>query len=94
MVNGTADIEFVGTAGGYNFSKNGIAFKGVSSFDTLKEATYKIYLRANGSPTKLDSIAAFAPLAGKKYTLYTRGVVGQTGSTNTKRPLIFQIQNL
>lgn len=94
MVGGTADVDFVGTTGGYNFSRTGIAFKNVSNFDTLTQATYKIYLRANGSASKLDSITAFAPLKGKKYTLYTRGVVGQTGSSNTKRPLIFQIQNL
>lgn len=94
MLKGTADVEFVGIGGGYNFTKNGLPFKNVTNFDTLTQATYKIYLRANGSPTKLDSIAAFAPVKGKKYTLYTRGVVGQTGSTNTKRPLIFQIQNL
>ncbi len=94
MLNGTADLEFVGTSGGYNFMKNGNAFKSVTAFDTLSQATYKIYLRANGSATKLDSISAFAPLKGKKYTLFTRGVVGQTGSTNIKRPLLFQLQNL
>ncbi len=94
MMKGTADIEFQGSAGGYNFSKNGIPFKTVSNFDTLTQGTYKIFLRANGSATKLDSITAFAPSKGRKYTLYTRGVVGQTGSSNTKRPLIFQIQNL
>jgi Domain of unknown function (DUF4397) len=94
MMKGSADLEFQGSAGGYNFNKNGIPFKSVSNFDTLTQGTYKIYLRATGSATKLDSITAFAPLKGRKYTLYTRGVVGQTGSTNTKRPLVFQIQNL
>ncbi len=95
MVNGSADVEFVGTGtGSYNFTKNGIAFKNVTNFDTLKSATYKIYLRANGSATKLDSITAFAPTKARKYTLYVRGVSGQTGSSNTKRPLIFQMTNL
>ena len=94
MLKGTADVEFVGPAGGSSFTRNNLAFKSVSQFEPIDEATYKIYLRANGSATKLDSIAAFTPVKGRKYTLYTRGVVGQTGSTNTKRPLIFSIQNL
>lgn len=95
MLNGTADVEFVSTAGGNNFIKNGIAFKTAGNFETLTAATYsKIYLRANGSATKLDSIQNFTPVKGRKYTLYTRGVVGQTGSTNTKRPLLFQITSL
>jgi hypothetical protein len=95
MLNGAADVEFVSTAGGNNFMKNGIAFKNASNFETLTPATYsKIYLRSNGSTTKLDSIQNFIPIKGRKYTLYTRGVVGQTGSTNTKRPLLFQITTL
>jgi Domain of unknown function (DUF4397) len=94
MIKGTADLEFQGSAGGYSFNKNGLAFKTVTSFDTVSQGTYKIYLRANGSTTKLDSITAFTPLKGRKYTLYTRGVVGQTGSTNTRRPLVFSLQNL
>jgi len=94
FMKGTADLEFQGSAGGYNFNKNGILFKSVSNFDTLKQGTYKIILRATGSSTRLDSIAAFAPVKGRKYTLYTRGVVGQTGGTNTKRPLLFATQNL
>lgn len=94
MLNGTADVEFTSsTMLGYNFQKNGLAYKSVSNFDTLSAGTYKIMLRANGSATRLDSITAFAPAKGRKYTLYTRGVVGQTGSTNTKRPLIFQMTN-
>jgi hypothetical protein len=94
MMKGTADLEFQGSSGGYNFNKNGITFKTVTNFDTLTQGTYKIILRANGAATRLDSITAFTPLKGRKYTLYTRGVVGQTGSTNTKRPLLFSIQNL
>lgn len=95
MLNGTADVEFIPiTAGAPAFMRNGNAFKSVSSFETIPEATYKVMLRANGSATKLDSITAFAPLKARKYTLYTRGVVGQTGSTNTRRPLIFQMTNL
>ena len=90
--NTTADVEFVGTSGGYNFSKNGTPFKTVSAFDTLTSATYKIYLRTNGSTSKLDSITAFAPAKGRKYTLYTRGVSGNTSAT--KKPLIFQLTNL
>ena len=94
MLNGTADVEFTSsTTAGYNFQKNGLAYKSVSNFDTLLAGTYKIMLRANGSATRLDSITAFAPAKGRKYTLYTRGVVGQTGSTNTRRPLIFQMTN-
>ncbi len=90
MLNGTADVEFIGSAGGYNFMRNGISFKTVSNFDTLtpSPATYKVLLRSNGSATRLDSVT-LTPLKGRKYTLYTRGVVGQTGSTNTRRPLIF-----
>lgn len=91
LVRGSADVEFTGTN---NFTRNGIAFKNVTSFETVPQGSYKIFLRANGATAKLDSITSFAPLKGKKYTLYSRGVVGQTGSTNTKRPLISQIQNL
>jgi hypothetical protein len=95
MLNGTADVEVTSTTiPGYTFQKNGLAYKSVSAFDTITQATYKILLRANGSATRLDSITAFAPQKGRKYTLYTRGVVGQTGSTNSKRPLIFQMTNL
>ena len=95
MLNGLADVEFVPiTAGAPALTRNGIIFKNVTSFETVPEATYKVILRANGSATRLDSIAAFAPLKARKYTLYTRGVVGQTGSTNTRRPLIFQMTNL
>ena len=94
MLKGTADVEFIPvTAGAPAFMRNGIAFKSVSSFETVPEATYKIMLRANGTATRLDSITAFAPVKGRKYTLYTRGVVGVTG-TNTRRPLIFQMTNL
>ena len=94
MLNGTADVSITSsTIPGYSFQKNGIGYKSVSNFDTLSAGTYKILLRANGSATRLDSITAFAPANGRKYTLYTRGVVGQTGSTNTKRPLIFQMTN-
>ena len=94
MMKGTADVEITSsTIPGYSFQKNGIAYKAASNFDTLSAGTYKILLRANGSSTRLDSITAFAPANGRKYTLYTRGVVGQTGSTNTKRPLIFQMTN-
>jgi Domain of unknown function (DUF4397) len=90
--NASIDVEFVGTTGGYNFSKNGISFKSIGAFDTLTSATYKIYLRANGATAKLDSISAFAPAKGRKYTLYARGVNGQTSAT--KKPLIFQLTNL
>ena len=90
LVRGTVDVEFIGTSGGYNFMKNGIAFKTVTKFDTLRPspASYKVLLRTTGSTTRLDSVT-LTPLKGRKYTLYTRGVVGQTGSTNTRRPLIF-----
>jgi len=90
MLRGTADVEFIGSSGGYNFMKNGISFKTVSNFDTLtpSPASYKVLLRSNGTATRLDSVT-LTPLKGRKYTLYTRGVVGQTGSTNTRRPLIF-----
>ena len=95
MNNGTADVEFTSsTISGYTFQKNNHAYKAVTAFDTISAGTYKIMLRANGTSTRLDSITAFAPAKGRKYTLYTRGVVGQTGSTNTKRPLIFQMTNL
>lgn len=95
MLNGTADVEVTSsTIPGYNFNKNNIAYKSVLAFDTISAGTYKILLRANGTATRLDSITAFSPAKGRKYTLYTRGVVGQTGSTNTKRPLIFQMTNL
>lgn len=90
--NVTADVEFVGTTGGYNFSKNGIPFKNITAFDTLTSATYKIFLRTNGGTSKLDSITTFAPAKGRKYTLYTRGVNGNT--TAAKKPLIFQLTNL
>jgi hypothetical protein len=94
MMKGTADVEFTSsTITGYTFQKNGIAYKTTSNFDTLSAGTYKILLRSNGSSTRLDSITAFAPAKGRKYTLYTRGVVGQTGSTNTRRPLIFSMTN-
>ena len=94
MLKGTADVEVTSnTITGYNFQRNAIAYKSVSNFDTITAGTYKIMLRANGSATRLDSITAFAPAKGRKYTLYTRGVVGQTGSTNTRRPLIFQMTN-
>lgn len=90
--NTTADVEFTGTTGGYNFSKNGIPFKSIGAFDTVTSATYKIYLRTNGSTAKLDSIITFAPAKGRKYTLYARGVSGNT--TAAKKPLIFQLTNL
>lgn len=93
MMKGTADVQVTSsTISGYSFTKNGIAYKAVSDFDTLSPGTYKILLRANSTATRLDSITSFTPLAGRKYTLYTRGVVGLTG-TNTRRPLIFQMTN-
>lgn len=92
MVRGSADVEFTGTAGGYNFMKNGIPYKDVTKFDTITPATYKILLRAASTTTRLDSITAFAPTKGRKYTLYVRGVVGQPVSS-TRRPLIFQMTN-
>ncbi len=92
MVRGTADVEFVGTVSANSFMKNGIAFKNISPFETITQGTYKILLRTNGATARLDSIITFSPLKGRKYTLYTRGVVGNT--TTTKKPLIFQLTNL
>lgn len=95
MMGKNTDIEFMGPAGGTSFTKSNIAFKSTSAFEVIPpDVTYRIYLRAAGAPAKLDSITAFVPVKGKKYSLYTRGVFGQTGSTNVKRPLIFSIQNL
>lgn len=95
MNNGTADVELTNSAiPGFIANKNGLVYKSVSNFEEITAiGSYKVLLRANGSATRLDSITAFSPAKGRKYTLYTRGVVGQTGSSNTKRPLIFQMTN-
>ncbi len=90
--NSSVDVEFVNTTGGYDFTKNGIPFKNISAFDTLTSATYRVFLRTTGSTAKLDSLTTFAPAKGRKYTLYTRGVRGNT--TAAKKPLIFQLTNL
>ncbi len=95
MLGGTADVEFIPTSTtAYSFMKNGIPYKTVTNFDTLTPAaSYKILLRANGTSARLDSIGTFTPAKGRKYTLYTRGVVLPVPNTNTKRALIFQITN-
>lgn len=89
-------VEILKTSSGTPFSKTypAVAFKSVSAFEELEAspATYKIYLRHPTTDAKLDSIAAFTPSATKKYTIYTRGVLGLTG-TNAKRPIISQYAN-
>lgn len=75
-------------------STNIIPFKTVTPFAEYEaETTYRIYLLNPTTNAKLDSISAFAPTAGRKYTIYTRGVFGLTG-TNTKRPIITSYTNL
>lgn len=89
-----ANVEFQFTSGaslGTRFTRDSLAFKSVSNFEPIAPETYKILLRANSSAARLDSITAFTPLKGRKYTLYTRG---QIGGTSTKRPLIFQSTTL
>jgi hypothetical protein len=89
-------IEILKTSTGTPYSKTypAVAFKSVTAFEELEAspAIYKIYLRHPTTDAKLDSISAFTPSATKKYTIYTRGVLGLTG-TNTKRPIISQYAN-
>lgn len=75
-------------------STTDLAFKSVTPFSEMEaETTYRIYLLNPVTDAKLDSISGFAPTAGRKYTIYTRGVFGLTG-TNTRRPIITSYTNL
>ena len=94
----TMKIEIRKTTGStYPFtvvSTTDLAFKSVTPFSEMEAATtYRIYLLNPTNDAKLDSISAFAPTAGRKYTIYTRGVLGYTG-TNTRKPIITSYTNL
>lgn len=96
--NSSVKIEILKTSTGTAFSKvyPNVAFKSVSTFEELEAGTgqvYKIYLANPVTNARLDSIAAFTPTNTKKYTIFTRGVFGQSGSTNTKRPIITSYTN-
>jgi hypothetical protein len=72
-----------------------VPFKSVSAFEPLEAGSgqvYKIYLRDPNTDAKLDSISAFTPGKTKKYTIYTRGVLGLPVS-NSKRPIITSYTN-
>ncbi len=91
--NSPVKIEIVKTSTGnpYTATYNNLAFKAVSSYDTLGAGagqTYRVYLKNPVTDVKLDSISGLVPLNTKKYTIYCRGVMGQTGSTNSRRPII------
>lgn len=76
------------------YTINNLAFKSVAPFDTITPGqVYRFILKNPANDTRLDSVTVsnFAP--ARKFTLFVRGVLGQTGSTNTKRPLIFQYAN-
>jgi len=91
--NSPVKVEVVKTSTGnaYNATYDNLAFKSVSVFDSLGAGTgqtYRVFLRNPVTNAKLDSISAFVPINTKKYTIYARGVLGQTGSTNSRRPII------
>ena len=91
--NSPVKIEIVKTSTGNPFTATftNYAFKNVSTYDSLGAGagqTYRVFLRHPTTDVKLDSISAFVPTNTKKYTIYCRGVMGQTGSTNTRRPII------
>lgn len=90
-------IEIQKTSGGFPYSKvyPAVTYKSVTAFDTLSAGggqIYKVYLKDAVTDAKLDSISAFTPTPSKKYTIFSRGVAGLTG-TNTKRPIITSYTN-
>jgi hypothetical protein len=77
------------------YTINSLAFKSVVPFDTITPGqVYRFILKNPANDSRLDSVTISNFAAARKFTLYVRGVLGQTGSTNTKRPLIFQYANL
>ena len=92
--NSSVKIEIFRSNGTLYASNANLAFKSVSAFDSLGTTTsYNIFLKNPVTNVNLDSIKSFTPVATRKYTFYARGVLGQTGSTNTKRPLIISLIN-
>lgn len=89
--NGTIRIEITKTSTGsypYSITYPTIASKAVTAFDTIGGPfSYKVLLRDASTNAALDS-GTLTTAAAKKATIYARGVIGQTGSTNTRRPLI------
>jgi len=90
-------IDMIKTSSGTPFSQTfaNVPFKSVSAFSTLEAGAgqvYKIYLKDPITDAKLDSISAFTPAKTKKYTIYTRGVMGLPVS-NAKRPIITSYTN-
>ncbi|QGW27757.1 DUF4397 domain-containing protein [Phnomibacter ginsenosidimutans] len=72
-----------------------LPFKNVAAFDTLTPGqVYRFILKNPVTDARLDSVTISNFPAARKFTLYVRGVLGQSGSTNTRRPLIFQYANL
>jgi hypothetical protein len=98
--NGPVKVEITKTSSDYAMAPKSfasIASKTALPFDSLGASAgqvYKILMRHPVTDARLDSIVGFTPGAGKKYTFYARGVIGQSGSTNTRRPLIFSMTNL
>jgi hypothetical protein len=91
--NSAVKVEVIKTSSGnpYTSTYNSIAFKAFTAYDTLGAGagqTYRIFLRHPVTNVKLDSISGLVPINTKKYTIYCRGVFGQSGSTNTRRPII------
>ncbi len=72
-----------------------VPYKEMKAFELLEVPvgiSYRVFLKNSVTDEKLDSITTFLPVKTKKYTFYTRGVFGQTG-TSTRRPLIFVYTN-
>ena len=92
--NSAVKVEIFRSNGTLHASNANLAFKSFSAFDSLGTTTsYNIFLKNPITNVNLDSIKSFTPVATRKYTFYARGVMGQSGSTNTKRPLIVSLIN-
>lgn len=67
-----------------------LPFKSFTAFEMLEAGAgeeYKVSLKNATTNVELSSLT-FTPTITKKYTIFARGVMGETGTTNLKRPLL------
>jgi hypothetical protein len=69
----------------------GVAYKGVTAFVPIRGDAYDLVVRYPGSNTAVSTLAAQALIAGRVYTISSRGDI--TVATGTNRPTLLNTPN-
>lgn len=70
-----------------------VAYKGAGAFTALPGGVYDVAVRLTGSPTNAISRTAVSFLAGRVYTISSRGDITVTSTTATSRPQLDNAAN-